>query len=977
MPQNPNPEIIAANNHIRAGVIEQIKDLEPSLIEQFGVDTIMVELENLNALVGGKADVVSDLLTKVIKQVKDIQDGTKLKSDFASVIGNLDTLRLQIDDTNNKVAINSLASIYTRVNQLLNYRPDVTAILGDLEAIKNLKGGPADATAFHDFHVLQMAFKNIWMQAVDENLRSKAEQLYEETVKLYDDAGLKTPDFAAVDDVNKMQDFLKSVQGATGIVVGPPTGRRAPTIPMPHFLGAPYQQAPSPVTVSTPPEVSMAYPEAGLFWNHLTSTQQSTIVQLTKIINDSNASREQKEEAKKNIADILKVPEGSAGRLTRLMLELGNALSEPYAFDIFAPNSYNYGIMLTYRQKWEPGPYQAGDLAATIPLAPGETRKYSKKRVVKKSRSAKEIEKSMSSHSTQSSEIARAESEIMKKASTATNFKMTTDGSFNIGIGSIHSSTEFAMNQAQESANNKKEFHESTLKAAEEYRLERSMEIDTSTSSENEESSSGEISNPNNEITVTYLFYELQRRYKISEFIYRARPVILIAQDVPSPHEIDEAWLIQYQWIISRVLLDDSFRSALEYLTSGMAGDEVSIAVIKAHWQNVKSLTDSLESQVKTQLKARDDLRTGLIQSALDKDLLPDMPDALKIFTFGVDPSDGAKDWYEAHRKATESRLKFVEEGLADSQNKLKQATDSYEKATQQYAGALQQQYSRHISIDQLRVHIKQNILYYMQAIWSHEPPDQRFFRLYNKKVTCTKPTAGCPIEPKIAKPTIASYRDTGKARLFGTTRAVKMEAAKISVNFKLCLPIMGKEIDLVEMADIDNPLGYKGNYIIFPLKQNCYLTDYMLHEFVDEYFGVRDPDQYGNYTIEELGNLVNEAINNESTSNDDKTFLKEEFLKYLTMARRTSDEIIVPTGQLFIEALPGSHPLLEDFKLLHRVEDVRKVKAEVRHAELENLRLASRLIAGETDSKLLDDPDIEKKIIVEGNSSVAVNTGP
>src|SRR5439155_2484562 len=103
--------------------------------------------------------------------------------------------------------------------------------------------------------------------------------------------------------------------------------------------------------------------------------------------------------------------------------------------------------------------------------------------------------------------------------------------------------------------------------AAEEYRLERALEIDTSRSSETEESSSGEIANPNNEITVTYLFYELQRKYKISEFIYRARPVILVAQDVPAPHDIDEAWLLQYQWILSRVLLDDSFRPALDYLS--------------------------------------------------------------------------------------------------------------------------------------------------------------------------------------------------------------------------------------------------------------------------------------------------------------------------------------------------------------------------------------------------------------------------
>jgi hypothetical protein len=40
----------------------------------------------------------------------------------------------------------------------------------------------------------------------------------------------------------------------------------------------------------------------------------------------------------------------------------------------------------------------------------------------------------------------------------------------------------------------------------------------------------------------------------------------------------------------------------------------------------------------------------------------------------------------------------------------------------------------------------------------------------------------------------------------------------------------------------------------------------------------------------------------------------------------------------------------------------VKKVQAEVRHAELENVRLAARALEGERE-----DPDIEKKIIVQG----------
>ena len=70
---------------------------------------------------------------------------------------------------------------------------------------------------------------------------------------------------------------------------------------------------------------------------------------------------------------------------------------------------------------------------------------------------------------------------------------------------------------------------------------------------------------------------------------------------------------------------------------------------------------------------------------------------------------------------------------------------------------------------------------------------------------------------------------------------------------------------------------------------------------------------------------------------------------------------MIVPTQSLYIEALVGTHPLLEDFKLLHRALDVKKVQGEVRHAELENIRLAARALKGNDE-----DPDIEKKIVIE-----------
>ena len=43
----------------------------------------------------------------------------------------------------------------------------------------------------------------------------------------------------------------------------------------------------------------------------------------------------------------------------------------------------------------------------------------------------------------------------------------------------------------------------------------------------------------------------------------------------------------------------------------------------------------------------------------------------------------------------------------------------------------------------------------------------------------------------------------------------------------------------------------------------------------------------------------------------------------------------------------------------------MKKVQAEVRHAELENIRLAARALKGKDE-----DPDIEKKIVVQTNGA-------
>jgi hypothetical protein len=115
----------------------------------------------------------------------------------------------------------------------------------------------------------------------------------------------------------------------------------------------------------------------------------------------------------------------------------------------------------------------------------------------------------------------------------------------------------------------------------------------------------------------------------------------------------------------------------------------------------------------------------------------------------------------------------------------------------------MQKKYLRTVAIDQLRVHAMRFINFYMQAIWAHQPPDQRFFRLYNKQVFCPCPeqTCGLKVTGTIMKPTASDSAPVNR-----TVKAANRYL--VSTNFWSCKPVVDTtQVDLLQLADIDNPL--------------------------------------------------------------------------------------------------------------------------------------------------------------------------
>ncbi len=704
-------------------------------------------------------------------------------------------------------------------------------------------------------------------------------------------------------------------------------------------------------------------------------------------INDSGISKEELARRRSEARQILLSTKVEAvfsepSRLQNLFVELAEQLAEPHRFDIFAPNSVNFGILVNYRQEWKPEDYQVGEMVGSIPLAPKETRKYSKKRKVVTKRNRKEIESNLYNSKKETQETRRADAEIVRKAAQKTNFSISSEGTFNFKLGSIRTNTGFEKDDSKESSKTKKTFRESVLKAAQEYKQERKVEISTDELFESEFTESGEISNPNDEIPVTFLFFELQRRYRINEKIHSLTPVILVANEVPKPEEIDEDWLIKHDWILRRAMLDDSFIPALDFLSQSLIGEEFSLDLLQDHAETQASIVEDLRQQITSRQDSLDTLTKRIEELVEEKariraqnsneGLLEKLDE--KFFGGG---EGGDLEIIKVRESYLQSSSERLEDELMGIQRQLVQANSLLDKATQDLVIATKDHLNKQTEINRLRIHVKDNILHYMQAIWEYEPTDQRYFRLYNIEVPNLEKryTKQQPIN-KFRKLDIKNPL-AFSADFEGVNRNVNRYAFELSAP-KISLARAGEKLPtkkLVEICDLDNLIGFKGNYMMFPMKEDNVITKFMKASYEDysgEQVKLRDADPFGNFTFEEFKDYLKKVheINPELLSQEE---IKEAVCHVMTQKLLQPDDdeniVIVPTDSLYIESLPGTNPLLEDFKLVHRAIDVKKVQAEVRHMELENIRLAARL--NEED---FEDSNIEKRIEILNKDNHSTN---
>ncbi len=852
----------------------------------------------------------------------------------------------------------------------------------------SLPPGPADVPAFYDFDKLQIAFKPLWTEALDDKLMVDAEAAFDQYVELGGDP-------AAVDNAIGWNGFVRQIAfsfngpppqvvAQIGITAEEWSSLPAEYRPQLETLAADMATLEANIHVeafSTDRKLTDGVDdvEAGYYGNYVRYIERRLAVHRAQAERIVRFGREQLE---KKAAASGVVPSH------RILNELKTRALSQYPARYFAANrkerSVNFGVLVTYRQTWTPTAYQVGELIRSFALAPGEARKYQKKVTIKEKRARKEIRSNLSAQKNESKSTSRAEAEIVQRAQQKTNFQANAEGSFKIGIADVKGSSSITADAQADSSETKKSLHEAAVAAAREYRDELKIELETEHTFDSEQQESGEISNPNQELTVTYLFYALQRRFRVTERLHRLRSVVLVAQEMPQPSEIDEDWLIAHRWILNRVLLDDSFRSPLVYVAEAMAAEEHALTELKHGLTQQSRLVDELKGEVRT---TRDltDARYGALQASMERSATATQGGGNSSALFGLakqltwipviesltgrmigsddEKPETARVREAASRDAYEREL----EKLRDLENRLMHEVASLGAMTKAYADRLSAHLGQVVRVAELQAHIKDNIIHYMQAIWLHEPPDQRWLRL--KDVPVPDFVAGkrtVTIDLKAVAGGLATAAHTG-ARMY------RFRAPCGTMPVTGAMPTK----PLIEVADIDALLGFKANYMIFALKKPNVLTSFMMQPYVEqaaEGFGISDPDDLGNISLEEFGDYVcclRKHLEEDEFAKLEET-LKEQLATLLQAPLRDDEEIVVPLDSLYMEALPGSKPLLEDFKLLHRQIDAAEALENLRLKKMEKLRYAQRLLDGE-----LRDPDVTASYLFEGAPGVVVSPSP
>lgn len=554
---------------------------------------------------------------------------------------------------------------------------------------------------------------------------------------------------------------------------------------------------------------------------------------------------------------------------------------------------------------------------------------------------------------TETSDSTKDSSEIVNEA--ASTFEWNQDLDVSASFLGIGVDSTFGENNEDRSKATSSRLSETMQKTAAKIRRETKVVVSTKTEESFDREESSEISNPNNEIAVTYEYYKLQQQYEVT-YLAEVESVIFVAEHLPPPSEVNSDWVRRHDGIIAKVLKDESYRATLNALIQ--------------------------------EVDEEDDPLTGTSNPTIFEDVL--LEAKTKFATFantGGGPGQGGlsvPDIYAAPQRSYQEQLR--------------------EKAARVRANRV-----RAVQRQRLFQHIIDNILHYCRAIWAAEDSDQRILRYKkeNRRIPVEWTGPAPQLQPVGAPPAAAArYAPTGRTapvwELVDPTGPLGY-TGNYAVFALRPLPVEGSADAIATLTDAlssgsvvlalnDVLSDQRAGYVdpTGPLHRT--LLDPALKAFREEAAAIalRTPEVLARSLDEVVLDIVwylprlkkgamallrgNGSVARGANGDLTNPIRVNDYGEYL-YRRHGTRQFLVDSNNLYLGIRTSEGAAMEPFKRAHRYLDVLRAKEEVDGAQLKNRRREAHLNqAGEYD------PDVQKVVIVGDGSfaatSAAVHAG-
>ncbi len=668
---------------------------------------------------------------------------------------------------------------------------------------------------------------------------------------------------------------------------------------------------------------SLAMQDLLLWWYRITSyaaTEETTIDLLYKVFLDWMSLPYPQYNIRYGPFYLLQIASDS-------IFASGHVLPEKYPFDTFHYPSTNVGLRLVYRQEWKPLGSQPGEIVRTIPLGPGQKDRVTVKIVRRQKRTSTLETQTESETTTESSDSAKDSSEIVNDAKDTSNWNETlhVGGTF-LGIGAS-SDTVLGGYSEEQSKRTASHLSETMRKTASKLRRQTKVVVSTESEVSYEQEHYSEISNPNNEIAITYEYHKLQQQYEVFTYLAEVQSVIYVAEEVPAPSAVNEEWIRKHDWILAKVLKDESHRATLN----------------------------------------------ELIQDA-DEETLSDIP-------FAAMHSATLQNFAKFDQGAAQGQQGLSIPDIYGEPQRI------YQQQLRDNAARQRANLIRGRKRSRLYQHLRDNILYYCRAIWIHEDPDQRLLR-YKKEgrrvpIEWQRPAIFAANQPVQYTPTgntapLGDVIDPTGPIGYSGNYAVFLLRPRPKADAKIGGAI-GKDRSPVVLYPLEDILAimrehyHKDGELVDPALTAFVAEAEELKQTKSEKFENPSHDEIVDILsyIPQLGKRIVNAqtkkvVGYEPDALEVLPISVGDYGKYLYRKNGTR-RFLVDSNNLYLNIRASEGAALEPFKRAHRYIDVLKEYENLVALGRKNERREQNL-----DSPTLFDPDIEKVIVVDDTGGLA-----